>query len=109
MFTALVTIPSSGDIPPKSFSSLSQPEKIDVIKSDVQLTWEKAKANPNSPEAEMVRNWEMWNHNPDGSNRKYESQFAELDKEKSDFISKKEAEEKSRSTRLKILNWMFPG
>lgn len=109
VFTALVTIPASGFIPPKSFSQLSEVERVDVLKSEVQVIWERAKADPNGKDAEWVKNWEMWNHNPDGSNRKYESQFAEYDGQKASIIQKRQQEEQSKSTRLKILHWFFPG
>ena len=108
VFTATVTIPAAGYIPPKSFSELSEVEKVESLKNDVRITWEKAQANPNGPHVEMVRNWEMWNHKPDGSNRKYESQIAEYEDKKNDIIRKKQQEERNESNRLKILYWFLP-
>ena len=110
-FTALVTIPSSGDVPPKCVSSMSDVEKIDYFKSGVQYYLDKAKSDPdpNAPHADFMARWERGNHNPDGSRRKFESRLAEYDKKKADLIEKKRRTEESKPTRLKILDWILPG
>jgi len=109
VITAFVIIPASGHIPPKPFGSLSEIERIDVLKKDVQDTWKKSQYFPNGPEAEWVANWERWNHNPDGTRRKYESQIEEYEKEKADILEKKRIEKENSPVRLKILYWFFGG